>query len=147
MSSVINEQVSNERTFAYLFAAWTIALTASLAVLFIGEVLGQAPCDLCWFQRVFMLPLPLILGIALWRSDWGVWLYAIPMAGFGLLIAIYHTLLYVGIIPAPIVPCTASGPSCTGESMLILGLPIPALAIGAFTIILIFLLALRKVTK
>lgn len=147
MSSVINEQVSSERAFAYLFAAWIIALTASLAVLFIGEVLGQVPCNLCWFQRVFMLPLPLILGIALWRSDWGIWLYAIPMAGSGLLIATYHTLLYIGIIPAPIIPCTASGPSCTGESMLILGLPIPALAIGAFTIILIFLIGLRKATK
>ena len=39
--------------------AWIIALTASLAVLFIGEVLGQTPCVLCWFQRAFILPVVL----------------------------------------------------------------------------------------
>ena len=49
--------------------AWTVATSASLAVLFIGEVLGQTPCLLCWFQRAFMFPLAIILGP--WRS--GIW--------------------------------------------------------------------------
>jgi len=52
-----------------LGAAWTIALLSSLAVLFVGEVMGQAPCDLCWFQRAFMFPLAIILGIASPRSS------------------------------------------------------------------------------
>ena len=43
--------------------AWIIALVASLAVLFIGEVLGQTPCVLCWFQRAFMFPLAIILSL------------------------------------------------------------------------------------
>jgi len=137
----------NERVFLCLFLAWLIALVSSLAVLFIGEVLGQAPCDLCWYQRVFMFPLPVILGIAVWRSDWKIWCYGAPLATTGLLIAIYHTLLYAGFIPAPIVPCTVSGPSCTGESMLIFGLPIPGLAVVAFSMILVLLLALRKANK
>ena len=41
--------------------AWVIALAASLAVLFIGEVLGQTPCLLCWFQRAFMFPLAIVV--------------------------------------------------------------------------------------
>src|SRR3546814_8048204 len=45
------------RTWRPLGAAWTVALVSSLAVLFIGEVMGQAPCNLCWFQRVFVFPL------------------------------------------------------------------------------------------
>ena len=49
--------------------AWVTALTASLAVLFIGEVLGQTPCLLCWFQRAFMFPLAIILGLGLWWRD------------------------------------------------------------------------------
>lgn len=49
--------------------AWIIALTASLAVLFIGEVLGQTPCLLCWFQRAFMFPLAIILGLGFWWQD------------------------------------------------------------------------------
>ena len=47
-----------------LFAAWLIALVSTLAALFIGEVMGQAPCVLCWFQRAFMFPLAVILLIA-----------------------------------------------------------------------------------
>lgn len=44
--------------------AWIVALVASLAVLFIGEVMGQTPCVLCWFQRAFMFPLAIILASA-----------------------------------------------------------------------------------
>ena len=98
---------------AFLFAAWFVALSASLAVLFIGEVLGQTPCNLCWFQRAFMFPLAIILGVAAWRADLSIWRYAAPLAVLGGAVALYHSLLYAGIVPAPIVPCTASGPSCT----------------------------------
>lgn len=147
MRTMNEDAAKKERALLYLFFAWLIALVASLAALFIGEVLGQAPCELCWFQRVFMFPLPIILGIAAWRSDWKIWYYGVPLATAGLLIALYHMLLYVGFIPSPIVPCTASGPSCTGESMLIYGLPIPGLAVVAFSMILVSLLALRKANK
>ena len=94
---------------AFLFAAWFVALSASLAVLFIGEVLGQTPCNLCWFQRAFMFPLAIILGVAAWRADLSIWRYAAPLAVLGGAVALYHSLLYAGIVPAPIVPCTASG--------------------------------------
>ena len=126
-----------------LFAAWVIALGASLAVLFIGEVLGQTPCILCWFQRVFMFPLAVILGIAVWRSDTEVWRYGVPLAVIGGGIAGYHTLLYVGVIPEAIRPCTAAGPSCTDQAMVILGLPIPFLALLSFSTILALLMKLR----
>lgn len=134
----------NQRSFLYLFGAWTIAVWTTLAVLYIEEVLGQAPCNLCWFQRVFMFPLPLVLGIALWRFDLDIWRYCVPLAASGLAIALYHFFLYVEFIPSPIIPCTANGPSCTGELMLIFGIPIPGLSVGVFTVILVLLLALRK---
>ena len=40
-------------TWAFVFSAWLIALAASLSALFIGEVMGQTPCNLCWHQRAF----------------------------------------------------------------------------------------------
>lgn len=46
-----------------LVLAWIVSLVATLAVLFIGEVLGQTPCVLCWFQRAFMFPLVVVLGL------------------------------------------------------------------------------------
>lgn len=130
-----------------LFLAWFIALSATLAVLFIGEVLGQTPCNLCWFQRIFMFPLAVILGVAAWHGDVSVWRYGVPLAVLGAAVALYHSLLYAGIVPAPIVPCTETGPSCTDDAMLILGLPIPLLSLLTFGAILFLLFQIRRKSK
>jgi len=126
---------AREQSTTPLLAAWLIALVSTLAVIFIGEVLGQTPCILCWFQRAFMFPLAVILGIAVWRDDTGIRVYAIPLALIGALVAAWHMGLYIGVIPEAVQPCTASGPSCTSQDMLVLGLPIPLLSLGAFTAI------------
>ena len=124
-----------------LFAAWAVALIATLSVLFIGEVLGQTPCILCWYQRAFMFPLAVILGIAAWRADFTIRIYAIPLAIIGAGIALWHLGLFMGLIPEAIQPCTADGPSCTDENQLFLGMPIPLLSFAAFSAIIILLLA------
>ncbi len=127
-----------------LYAAWGIALVATLGALFIGEVMGQAPCVLCWYQRAFMFPLAVILAIACFRSDGSVWHYALPMAVLGGLVASFHTLQYLELIPQALEPCGA-GPSCTGANMTILGtIPIPILSLGAFGAIGALLILLRK---
>lgn len=118
-----------------LGGAWLLAFIASLAVLFIGEILGQAPCTLCWFQRAFMFPLPIVLGIGLWREDRAVGCYGLALAVGGASIALWHLGLYYGLIPEPIQPCTASGPSCTDENQLFLGIPIPLTAFLSFAAI------------
>ncbi len=129
-----------------LGAAWAIALVSSLVVLFIGEVMGQAPCELCWFQRAFMFPLAIILGIAAFKSDRTVVPYGLALAAGGGLAALYHSLLYAGVIAAPIIPCTG-GPSCSGESMTIGGVPLPLLSLVAFALILTFLLNFQRRLK
>ena len=115
-----------------LFAAWLVALASTGGALFIGEVLGQAPCDLCWFQRAFMFPLSVVLGLAALRGDRAVRPYALALAGIGLAIAAFHTLRYLDAIPEAIRPCTATGPSCSGAGMVIVGIPIPVLSLVAF---------------
>lgn len=131
---------TDNASWPMLFAAFAVALVSSLAVLFVGEVMGQVPCNLCWFQRAFMFPLAIILAIAAFRSDAAVWIYAMPLAAAGWLVAGFHTLLFTGIIPQAIQPCTASGPSCSSEDMTILGaLPLPALSLLAFTVIIALL--------
>ena len=129
-----------------LLAAWVLALFASLAVLFIGEVMGQAPCVLCWYQRIAMFPLAIILGVAAWRGDLAVWRYALPIAAAGVAVAGFHTLLYFGIIPESIEPC-GTGPSCTDSRMTILGLAIPVLSLAAFLGLIALLLQMRKGTS
>lgn len=133
------------RAWTPLFLAWLVALAASLAVLFIGEVMGQAPCNLCWFQRAFMFPLALVLAVGLLRSDAAAWAYGLPLAVGGALVALFHSLVYTGIIPEAIRPCTATGPSCADANMTILGgLPLPMLALGAFAANAALLLLSRR---
>lgn len=120
-----------------LTAAWIVALGSSLAVLYIGEVLGQAPCNLCWFQRAFMFPLAVVLGVGLWWEDYRVGRYGVALALGGAAIALWHLGLYAGLLPERIQPCTATGPSCTDDNQVFLSLPIPLLALVAFGLIAI----------
>ena len=89
-------------TWAFVFSAWLIALAASLSALFIGEVMGQTPCNLCWHQRAFMFPLAVILAVASFRGDASVSRYGLPLAALGAAIAAFHSLLYARILPAAI---------------------------------------------
>ena len=119
---------------AALAAAWLVALAATLSVLFIGEVLGQMPCLLCWYQRAFMFPLTVVLGLGLWWQDARIGRYGVVLSLGGGAVALWHMGLYLGLIPEPIQPCTATGPSCTDGNQLILGIPIPLLSLVAFTL-------------
>ncbi|CAA6804201.1 MAG: Probable disulfide formation protein [uncultured Thiotrichaceae bacterium] len=124
----------------WLYAAWFIALTATLGALFIGEVLGQTPCVLCWYQRIAMFPLAWILGVACLTNDLRIVRYALPLALAGGAIALWHSLLYAGIVKEAIVPCQQSGPSCTDSAMLtVADLPIPYLSLISFVAIAILL--------
>ena len=135
---------NDPKTRHALLASWLVALSATLGALFIGEIMGQAPCGLCWFQRAFMVPLAVMLAVACFVSDGGVWRYALPLAAIGWLVALYHGLLYSGLIPEAIEPCGA-GPSCSSADMTIFGwVPIPALSLAAFTAIVALLLFVRQ---
>ena len=118
-----------------LALAWITSLVASLSVLFIGEVLGQTPCVLCWFQRAFMFPLAIVLGFGLWWQDRTVARYGIVLALGGAAVALWHIGLYVGVVPEGIQPCTAAGPSCTDDNQLVFGIPIPLMALAAFALV------------
>jgi disulfide bond formation protein DsbB len=128
------------RTPWALFASWAVALAATLGALFIGEVLGQAPCVLCWWQRIAMFPLVVVLGVGLWRDDPAARLYALPLAAGGAALAGWHMLVYLGVAPTAIQPCLADGPSCSGAGMRLLGLPIPLMSLAAFAAILALLI-------
>ena len=149
MTDAMPDAVSrNDRArWAALFAAWLIALLASLVVLFVGEVMGQTPCNLCWFQRAFMFPLTIVLGVAALSADTAGWRYGLPLAIGGALVAGFHSLLYLGMIPARITPCS-EGVSCTSADMTILGgLPLPMLALAAFIAIAVLLHITRSTTS
>ena len=127
-----------------LMTAWLVALVASLAALFLGEIVGQTPCNLCWFQRVFMFPLAVVLGIGCHEDDRSVWRYALPLAVLGGLVAAYHSRLY-GCALAPSLPPCGAEASCSRGDMLLAGVvPLPFLSLAAFTGIAVLLITVRK---
>lgn len=135
---------TNGHVSGLLLAAWLIALSATLGALFIGEVMGQAPCNLCWFQRAFMFPLAVILMVSCVVADSHVVRYALPLASIGWLVALYHLLLFAGVIPEEIKPC-GDGPSCSSaETVIFSWVPIPALSLAAFTAIFVLLVLARR---
>jgi disulfide bond formation protein DsbB len=131
-----------------LLTAWLIAATATASALFIGEVMMMVPCQLCWYQRIFMFPLAIVLGMACFSDDRRGAVYALPLAVGGALMAAYHTLLVADLIPKAWIPCSA-GVSCADQKLDILnGIQIPWLSLIAFfTITVLLTVFLRKTSK
>lgn len=115
--------------------AWGVSLAAVLGSLYFSQILGLPPCILCWFQRIFMYPLVIILAVGIIRKDKNVVSYALPLSFIGWLISIYHNLLYYKILPESVAPCV-NGVSCTSRTIELLGfVTIPLLAFLGFTFI------------
>ena len=63
-----------------LLLAWLVAVAATASALFLGEVMGMVPCQLCWYQRIFMFPLAIVLAMACFSDDRRGAVYAMPLA-------------------------------------------------------------------
>jgi disulfide bond formation protein DsbB len=133
----------NEMTTGWtlIFAAWLIATISTLGALFFGEVMHLPPCVLCWYQRIAMFPLVLILPAGLFPFDRRVIRYALPLASIGWGFAIFHMLLIAGVIPESIKPCTQGVP-CSEKVIEWFGfVTIPLLSVLAFSAIVALLVA------
>ena len=129
------------------YLAWIIALVATVGSLFFSEVMELPPCVLCWYQRIAMYPLVFIIGTGIVLRDVRLKIYALPLCLIGLAISVYHNLLYYGIIPESITPCT-EGISCTSRQIEWLGfITIPLMALTAFIGIAICLIIYRTKEK
>ena len=120
-----------ERKTLYLAFAWVVALVATLGSLYYSEVRLFLPCELCWYQRIFMYPQAVILGLALWRQDFGVWPYSLALSLLAGSVSVLHLTQqwFPGLFPLackPPVPCSAE---------YIPEFPIPLQALIAFTLI------------
>lgn len=114
-----------------LFAQLTIALGAVFGSLFFSEIMKFPPCDLCWYQRIFMYPFVLIALVGLYIQSQDTHKFLAPFAWIGLGISVYHNLIYYKIIQV-IVPCSESAP-CTAQQLNYMGfITIPLLSILAF---------------
>lgn len=128
------DEVRN-RAWWLLVGCWVLAAGASLGSLFFSEVMELPPCTLCWYQRIFMFPLAIVLTVGALTADRGCLRYALPLAIGGWLVAAYHVLLQVGILSEEAAPCQ-QGVSCTEVQFALLGFAsIPVLSLFAFSAI------------
>ena len=119
---------------AFLGSAWLVAALATTGSLYLSDVAGLVPCLLCWYQRIAMYPLVLLLGVATVWNDGRVWRYALPLSLGGLLIAAYHVMIQYRPTLA-VVECSATAP-CTSRYLHVYGfVSIPVMAGAAFLLI------------
>ncbi len=127
--------------------AFLQAVLATIGSLIFSEILKFPPCILCWYQRIFMYPLVIILAVGIWKKDKNIPFFVLPLSIIGLLISIYHNLLYYNIIPESSAPCTL-GISCTTKFIEWFGfITIPFLSMMAFLSITLLVFINFKLSK
>lgn len=133
--------VARVAMYVALAAAWV----ATAGSLYMSEVLGWIPCLWCWYQRIFMYPLALILAAGLSMRDRNTPKYALVLAIPGILASTYHIGLQKIPALAKFEACTTTVP-CSGDYLNWGGfVTIPMLAWVAFAIVIAgAVVALRK---
>ncbi|MBH0156179.1 disulfide bond formation protein B [Fictibacillus sp. 5RED26] len=127
-----------------LLIAWIASIVSMVGSLFFSEVMKFVPCNFCWYQRILMYPLVILLGVAFYQQDHKVTRYVLPLSIMGIIVSGYHYALQK--IPAlkAFEVCT-SGIPCSGQYINWLGfITIPLLAFVGFTTITICMLWMRK---
>lgn len=130
-----------------LLLAFLVALVSMLSSLFYSNVAGFAPCNLCWFQRIFMYPLVFLLGLALYKKDTNITGYGILLASVGLAISFYHNAMYYsnGGLISLCELAGKSGVSCIKRYVFELGyVTIPMMALTGFILVILLLFFSRR---
>jgi disulfide bond formation protein DsbB len=128
-----------------LMKIWALSCVSAVMTLVYSDVLGFEPCPLCWWQRIFLYPQVIILGLALWKEKYrdAAIDFSIVLSVLGAGVALYHHLLQ--IMPAGTLPCPATGPSCAQITFIEFGyVTFPMMALALFSLNIVVLLVLRS---
>jgi disulfide bond formation protein DsbB len=127
----------------WLASGAVVATIATAGSLWFSLGLGLVPCTLCWYQRILMYPLIVVLGVAAVENHDTIWRTVTPLSVVGGVIATYHSVLQ-----ATTTSCTFAGPCAVVQWQLpVLGLTIPNLSLLAFLLVTITVLAGSDVVK
>lgn len=113
--------------------AAVVAVGATTGSLYFSEVAGFVPCELCWFQRIAMYPLAVVLPIAAVRNDASILRYAQVLAGIGLVIALYHSQLQA--FPSQSSFCELTNPCTSSPITTLRWVTIPHMSAASFLVI------------
>lgn len=124
-----------------LWLAWGVALVSTLGSLYLSEVAHLVPCKLCWYQRICMYPLVVLLGVAAWRQWLEVARATLPLVAIGAAISTYHYLLERFPSWESTASCDPSTPCTVVWIWRFHYLSIPAMALSGFVLIAVLILA------
>ncbi len=123
-----------------ILLAFLVALGATLGSLYFSEIALYPPCRLCWFQRIFIFPQAILLGIALYKKDYGIRIYSGAIAIIGMLFSIRHYFVETFKIDTG---CDALGaPSCAERYFFNYGyisLAMMALSVSLFILVMMWI--------
>ena len=125
-----------------------VSVSATLGSLYLSEIRAFPPCKLCWFQRIFMYPIPILALTSIYRKTKDLFQYLIPLSSIGMLIAGYH--YYLQLNPNPYAPCGDIGfsVSCSENFFTHFGyITIPWMSFSAFVAILCVSIIKMKMSK
>lgn len=127
----------NKKTENLMILIWIVSLVATLGSLYFSEIRLFEPCKLCWFQRILMYPIVLIMLIGVILKDHKAVIYSAVFSGIGLILSTYHYALQKLPFLQDVAP-SCGRVTCTGAYIDWFGfVTIPFLAGVAFLIILI----------
>lgn len=130
-----------------LYLAWLTAVSATAGSLIFSEIFGYIPCILCWYQRIAMYPLVVVLAVGIILKDKKLVFYALPLSIIGGIIAFLQELLQIGVLSEASFPCRV-GVSCTTKYVDYFGfITIPFLSLVSFIIITACLLYYWRANK
>ena len=130
-----------------LYLAWLIAIIATGGSLYFSEIRLFAPCTLCWYQRILMYPMTIVLGLASYRQSTVITPYVLPLTMLGAGVSLFHYLEQkVPSFGAP--SLCRQGVPCNTEYINLLGfITIPFLALTAFTLITLLLIGASRAPR
>lgn len=132
------------KEYAFMWG-FVVALGATLGSLIYSDIIGFDPCTLCWFQRVFIYPQVLLLGMAIWRKDNNIVDYSLWFSIVGGLTAFYQSYTQLGGFS--FIPCTAVGSACAKVFFIEFGyITLPVMSFTAFLLIALFMIV-KKVYR
>jgi len=131
----------------FLTIGFLVSLVSALFSLVYSEVVNFLPCQLCWYQRIFLYPQVFLFGVALWDKDRKIIRYSLPLLAAGFLVSIYQNMVYYFGNPSG--ACDASGVSCFDHLVSEFGgyISIPMLALTGFFSMLVLTLVVHFYRK
>lgn len=132
----------------FLILSFLASLSAAVGSLIYSNIIGYAPCELCWLQRIFMYSQVVILAVALAKKDKRAADYLIALSAIGAVVAAYHYLLQMGIVPSIICSAIGTSSQCARIYIFEFGyITMPMMSLTIFLLIAIMAIIGKRYTE